>query len=179
MIKVRVDETVNDPDGNGTSEMRIVETTVGMLIDSILHRTDWSTVLIGRPKDTKKAISRLINSCYRRVGLKETVIFADQLMYMGFSYATRSGSSIGVNDFEIPEEKAQIIGEAEGQVKEIEDQFSTGLVTQGEKYNKVIDIWARANDDLVAKKMMERIGKEDAIDAQVKQFSKIHLTQSL
>ena len=80
---------------------------------------------------TKKAISRLINSCYRRVGLKETVIFADQLMYMGFSYATLSGSSIGVNDFEIPEEKAQIIGEAEAQVKEIEDQFASGLVTQG------------------------------------------------
>ena len=80
---------------------------------------------------TKKAISRLINSCYRRAGLKDTVIFADQLMYMGFSYATRSGSSIGVNDFEIPGEKAQIIGEAEAQVKEIEDQFASGLVTQG------------------------------------------------
>ena len=86
------------------------------------------------------------------------MIFADQLMYMGFSYATLSGSSIGVNDFEIPEEKAQIIGEADVQVKEIEDQFASGLVTQGEKYNKVIDIWAKAND-LVAKKMMEEYQK--------------------
>jgi len=112
---------------------------------------------------TKKAISSLINECYRRVGLKESVIFADQLMYTGFAYATRSGSSIGVNDFEIPDAKAQIVGEAEEQVKEIEQQYASGLVTHGEKYNKVVDIWARAND-MVAKKMMERIGKETVTD---------------
>src|SRR6056300_1688584 len=165
-IKVRIDETVNDADGHGTAETRIVETTVGRAILFSIVPTGLAFSLVDQNM-TKKAISRLINACYRRVGLKETVIFADQLMYMGFSYATRSGSSIGVNDFEIPVEKAQIIGEAEAQVKEIEDQFASGLVTQGEKYNKVIDIWARAND-LVAKKMMDRIGKEDAVDAEGK-----------
>ena len=163
-IKVRINETVNDADGHGTAETRIVETTVGRAILFSIVPTGLAFSLVDQNM-TKKAISRLINACYRRVGLKETVIFADQLMYMGFSYATRSGSSIGVNDFEIPVEKAQIIGEAEAQVKEIEDQFASGLVTQGEKYNKVIDIWARAND-LVAKKMMDRIGKEDAVDAE-------------
>ena len=92
---------------------RITETTVGRAILFSIVPTGLPFSLVDQNM-TKKAISRLINSCYRRVGLKETVIFADQLMYMGFSYATLSGSSIGVNDFEIPEEKAQIIGEAEG-----------------------------------------------------------------
>ncbi|NBS12437.1 MAG: DNA-directed RNA polymerase subunit beta', partial [Gammaproteobacteria bacterium] len=165
-IKVRIDESVIDADGETTHSTRVVETTVGraLLFAIVPAGLPFSVV---DQNMTKKAISRLINACYRRVGLKETVIFADQLMYMGFSYATRSGSSIGVNDFEIPEEKALIIGEADAQVKEIEDQFASGLVTQGEKYNKVIDIWARAND-LVAKKMMERIGKEAAVDAEGK-----------
>ena len=111
-IKVRIDETINDPDGNSASETRIVETTVGRAILFSIVPTGLPFSLVDQNM-TKKAISRLINSCYRRVGLKDTVIFADQLMYMGFSYATRSGSSIGVNDFEIPGEKVQIIGEAE------------------------------------------------------------------
>ena len=86
--------------------------------------------------------------------MKETVIFADQLMYMGYRYSTWSGSSIGVNDFVIPDAKATLIAEAETEVAEIESQFASGLVTQGEKYNKVIDIWSRANDQ-VAKSMMD------------------------
>ena len=152
---------------DSASESHIVETTVGRAILFSIVPAGLPFSLVDQNM-TKKAISRLINSCYRRVGLKETVIFADQLMYMGFSYATLSGSSIGVNDFrDSQREKAQIIGEAEAQVKEIEDQFASGLVTQGEKYNKVIDIWARAND-LVAKKMMERIGTENAVDAEGK-----------
>ena len=111
----------------------------------------------------KKAISRLINEAYRRVGLKETVVFADQLMYTGFQYATWSGCSIGVNDFVIPAEKAAIIADSEAEVKQIEQQFASGLVTQGEKYNKVIDIWSKANDK-VAKAMMVGISKETVID---------------
>ena len=91
-------------------------------------------------KMAKKPISQILNACYRNVGLKETVIFADQLMYTGYKYSTRSGSSIGVNDFEIPDEKAKIIDQANSEVVEIESQFASGLVTQGEKYNKVIDI---------------------------------------
>jgi len=89
-----------------------------------------------------------------QIALKETVVFADQLMYTGFAQSTRSGSSIGVNDFVIPDEKAKIIGDAEAEVNEIESQYASGLVTQGEKYNKVVDIWSRAND-LVARSMMD------------------------
>jgi DNA-directed RNA polymerase subunit beta' len=107
----------------------------------------------------KKAISLILNECYRRVGLKDTVIFADQLMYTGFKFSTRSGVSIGVNDFVIPDDKSTIIDGAEDQVREIESQFASGLVTQGEKYNKVIDIWSQANDR-VAKSMMKGISTE-------------------
>jgi DNA-directed RNA polymerase subunit beta' len=106
-----------------------------------------------------KAISRLINRCYRSVGLKETVIFADQLMYMGYEYSTISGSSIGVDDFIIPVEKETIIRDAESEIMEIESQFSSGLVTQGEKYNKAVDIWTRAND-LIANAMMDTLSHE-------------------
>jgi DNA-directed RNA polymerase subunit beta' len=108
---------------------------------------------------SNKDISRLINLCYRSVGLKETVIFADQLMYLGYEYSTRSGASIGVDDFVIPDEKAEIIAEAETEIREIESQFASGLVTQGEKYNKVIDIWTRAND-MVGAAMMDNLSKE-------------------
>ena len=106
-----------------------------------------------------KDISRLINLCYRTVGLKDTVVFCDQLMYMGYDYSTRSGASIGVEDFVIPDEKAMIIAEAEDEIREIESQFASGLVTQGEKYNKVIDIWTRAND-MVGAAMMDTLSKE-------------------
>ena len=105
----------------------------------------------------KKAISSLINACYRRVGLKETVVFADQLMYTGFNYATRAGISIGVEDMAVPTDKKSILGAAEKAVKEIEDQYASGLVTQGERYNKVVDIWSHTNEQ-VAKAMMEKIG---------------------
>ncbi len=111
----------------------------------------------------KKAISRIINQCYRMVGLKATVIFADRLMYTGYEYSTRSGASIGVNDFVIPKEKARLIERADAEVKEIENQYAAGLVTQGEKYNKVIDIWSRAND-LVSKSMMEGLSTEPVIN---------------
>jgi DNA-directed RNA polymerase, beta'' subunit/160 kD subunit len=123
-VKVRIDETIVDAEADTTYENRLVDTTVGRAILYSIVPTGLPFSLVDQNM-AKKAISKLINACYRRVGLKETVIFADQLMYMGFSYATRSGSSIGVNDFEIPEEKAQIIGEAEAQVKEIEDQFAS------------------------------------------------------
>ena len=109
----------------------------------------------------KKSVSRLVDISYRKAGLKKTVIFADQLMYLGFDFSTRSGSSIGVNDFVIPEEKAKIIESSEKEVKAIEKQFDSGLVTRGERYNKVIDIWSRANEQ-VAKAMMEKISTETA-----------------
>ncbi len=109
----------------------------------------------------KKSVSKLVDTSYRKAGLKKTVIFADQLMYLGFDFSTRSGSSIGVNDFVIPKEKARIIDSSEKEVKAIEKQFDSGLVTRGERYNKVIDIWSRANEQ-VAKAMMEKISTETA-----------------
>ncbi|WP_289086292.1 DNA-directed RNA polymerase subunit beta' [uncultured Spongiibacter sp.] len=161
-IKCRLTQVSVDEDGERTSVRSIVDTTVGRVVL-------WRIVPDGLPFDlvnqsmTKKAISRLLNECYRQVGLKATVILGDQLMYTGFEYSTRSGSSIGVNDFEIPEAKARIVAAADAEVVEIEKQYASGLVTQGEKYNKVIDIWSRAND-LVSKSMMEGLSKEPVIN---------------
>ena len=157
-IKVRIDETIMEESGESESSYRMVDTTVGRMLLWEIVPKGIPFEMINKPM-VKKAISAVINFCYRIVGLKATVIFADQLMYMGYDFSTKSGSSIGVNDFEIPEAKAGMIERADAEVKEIEAQYASGLVTQGEKYNKVIDIWSRAND-LVAKSMMEGISKE-------------------
>ena len=157
-IKVRIDETTKREDGEMESKTHIVETTVGRILLWEIVPEGLPFELVNQPM-VKKAISRVINYCYRVVGLKQTVIFADQLMYTGYKYSTRSGSSIGVNDFAIPQEKYELVAAAEEEVKDIESQFASGLVTAGEKYNKVIDIWSRAND-LIAKSMMEGISKE-------------------
>jgi len=161
-IKVRIKDVYNNEDGERISETSVVDTTVGrvLLFNIVPEGLPFSMV---NQKMAKKPISQILNACYRDVGLKETVIFADQLMYTGYKYSTRSGSSIGVNDFVIPDEKATIIGQANSEVEEIEAQFASGLVTQGEKYNKVIDIWSRAND-LVAKAMMEGLSTEAIIN---------------
>ena len=161
-VKVRITETLVDEQGNETTETKVVATTVGRALLFRIVPRGLPFDLVNRPMK-KKAISNMINTAYRRVGLKDTVIFADQVMYTGFRYATRSGSSIGVNDFVIPDAKAKIIADADAEVKEIESQFASGLVTHGEKYNKVIDIWSRANE-LVAKAMMDNLGKEKVID---------------
>ena len=139
-------------------ETSIEETTVGRILiwritPAEVGFKNINTVL------NKKTVSKLVDTSYRKAGLKKTVIFADQLMYLGFDFSTRSGSSIGVNDFVIPQEKASIIDSSEKEVKAIEKQFDSGLVTRGERYNKVIDIWSRANEQ-VAKAMMEKISSE-------------------
>ena len=161
-IKVRVKEQVKNESGELEFRSKIQETTVGraLLYQIVPEGIPFSEInqMMGN-----KDISKLINLCYRTVGLKETVIFADQIMYMGYEYSTRSGSSIGVEDFVIPEEKVTIISEAESEIREIESQFASGLVTQGEKYNKVIDIWTRAND-LVGKAMMDTLSKEIVVN---------------
>jgi DNA-directed RNA polymerase subunit beta' len=142
--------------------LRNVETTVGRaLLFEILPR-GLSFDLVNQDM-TKKAISATINACYRTLGLKETVIFADQLMYTGFYYATRAGVSFGIDDIVIPEQKTKLVAAADREVKEIQDQYASGLVTNGERYNKVVDIWSRANDQ-VAKAMMEKLGSEEATD---------------
>ena len=161
-IKVRLDDFELNEAGESEKIRRMVDTTVGrvLLFNIVPDGLPFSMV---NQKMTKKQISGILNACYRNVGLKETVIFADQLMYTGYRYSTISGSSIGVNDFVIPDAKAKIIGQAESEVEEIENQYASGLVTQGEKYNKVIDIWSRAND-LVAKSMMEGLSTEPVIN---------------
>jgi DNA-directed RNA polymerase subunit beta' len=120
--------------------------------------------LVDRPM-TKKAVSELLDVSYRNLGLKTTVIFADQLMYTGFRNATYSGVSIGVDDLLVPEQKEVIIAGAEDEVREIEQQFASGLVTQGERYNKVVDIWSRTNDQ-VAAAMIEKISEEKILDSE-------------
>jgi len=165
-VKVRLTEWLSDEKDGEVTELTettsIKETTVGRALLFRILPKGMPFELVDRPMK-KKAISGLINAVYRRAGLKDAVIFADQLMYTGFRLATWSGASIGVNDFVIPDEKKAIVEAAEEEVKEIEDQFSSGLVTAGEKYNKVIDIWSKANDK-VAKAMMAGISKETAID---------------
>src|SRR5579884_3063267 len=162
MTRVRLTEHVLE--GGGAAErVRHVDTTVGRaLLFEILPR-GLSFDLINQDM-TKKTISATINACYRTLGLKETVIFADQLMYTGFHYATRAGVSFGIDDIVIPEQKTKLVASADREVKEIQDQYASGLVTNGERYNKVVDIWSRANDQ-VAKAMMEKLGTEEVTDA--------------
>lgn len=166
-IKVRIHETIKDKDGNITENTRIVDTTIGRALLFQIVPKGLPFDVVNQPMK-KKAISKLINQAYRTVGLKDTVIFADQLMYTGFAYSTLSGVSIGVNDFVIPTEKKRIIDNATNEVKEIESQYASGLVTQGEKYNKVIDLWSKANDE-VSKAMMANLSKEKVIDREGKE----------
>jgi len=158
MITLRATEHVPNEAGEVVKNIRRVETTVGRALLSEILPAGLSFDLVNKAMD-KRSISNLVNTCYRRVGLKETVIFADQLMYTGFRFATRAGASIGVNDMEVPEEKSRILAAAEQEVKEIENQYASGLVTNGERYNKVVDIWSHTNDQ-VAKAMMGKLGKD-------------------
>ncbi len=163
-IKVRVPEYEKDASGNyQVVRHTVVDSTVGRALLIKIQPKGLDFSLINQVL-SKKAISNLINACYRRVGLKETVIFADQLMYTGYEYATRSGASFGINDMVIPEDKDAIIEEAQKEVIEIQKQYESGLVTQGERYNKVIDIWSHTNDK-VAKSMMAGLEKDEVIDA--------------
>ena len=161
--KVRISETVIAEDGSRNKQTSIVDTTVGRsLLREILP--DGLPFALVNVELTKKNISRLINSSYRMLGLKDTVVFADKLMYTGFAYATRAGVSIGIDDMLIPVEKKGILAEAETEVLEIQQQYQSGLVTAGERYNKVVDIWSRTNER-VAKAMMDAIGTEKVQNA--------------
>jgi DNA-directed RNA polymerase subunit beta' len=157
-IHVRIKEYEIDEDGGKTDRTTRYETTVGRALLSEILPAGLPYELINKALK-KKEISKLINAAFRRCGLRETVIFADKLMYTGFSMATRAGLSIAVDDMLVPKQKDEIIGEAEKEVQEIEKQYTSGLVTQGERYNKVVDIWGRAGD-LVAKAMMEQLSTE-------------------
>jgi DNA-directed RNA polymerase subunit beta' len=162
-VKVRLTEHVRDAKGQNVPNTRVVDTTVGRALLSEILPRGLSFDAINQDM-TKKTISATINACYRTVGLKETVVFADQLMYTGFHYATRAGVSIGVDDMVVPQNKTKILSTAEHEVKEIQEQYASGLVTNGERYNKVVDIWSRTNDQ-VAKAMMEKLGTDEVSDS--------------
>jgi DNA-directed RNA polymerase subunit beta' len=161
-VKVRIREFDLDDAGNKIEKLTLTETTVGRAILSVLLPEGLPFELLNQAMG-KKPISRLLNACYRRLGLKDTVIAADQIMYTGFHYAMIAGASIGIDDMVIPDDKTSIIDEAEAEVTEIQQQFQSGLVTAGERYNKVIDIWSAANER-VAKAMMSNLSKDEVVN---------------
>ncbi len=163
-IKLRVQDYEKAESGYTPTSTRIVDTTIGRAIFSRILPKGLSFELINEAL-TKKVVSNLIHVCYRSQELKETVIFADQMMYMGFEYSTKSGISFCSNDMIIPSEKAEMIEKATAQVKDVQQQFASGVVTNGERYNKVIDIWSRTSEE-VAKAMMDKVGYEDITDAE-------------
>ncbi len=177
-VKVRITETTIDDNGERTTETKLVDTTIGRAML-------WQIVPAGLPfelvnqKLGKKQISKLLDEAYRSLGLKDTVIFADQIMYAGFAYAALSGVSVGIDDMVVPDAKYTEISEAEEEVREIQEQFQSGLVTAGERYNKVIDIWASTNDR-VAKAMMDNLSSEtvvnrDGEEEQQESFNSIYM----
>ena len=161
-VTVRIREFELNFDGSKTPKINRYETTVGRAILSEILPAGLPFELINKALK-KKEISRLINTGFRKIGIKDTVILADKLMYTGYSYATKAGMSISVHDMLVPQEKSSILESADAEVKEIQDQYSSGLVTQGERYNKVVDIWGRAGDK-VADAMMKQLKEEDVYD---------------
>ncbi|CZF85331.1 DNA-directed RNA polymerase subunit beta' [Grimontia celer] len=177
-VKVRIKEVLFDEMGNRSEKIELVDTTVGRAML-------WQIVPEGLPYSIvnqalgKKQISALLNTCYRALGLKDTVIFADQIMYTGFAYAALSGVSVGIDDMVIPQAKYDLIEAAEAEVAEIQEQFQSGLVTAGERYNKVIDIWAAANEQ-VAKAMMDNLSfdtviNRDGEEEEQKSFNSVYM----
>jgi len=161
-IIVRLKEMHKDENGQLQEKLTRHETTVGRALLSEVLPAGLPFALINKSLK-KKEISRLINASFRQCGLRDTVIMADKLMYTGFAYATRSGISIALDDMLVPPQKHELIGAAEKEVREIYTQYTSGLVTDGERYNKVVDIWGRTAD-IVAKAMMEQLGSEPVID---------------
>ena len=156
-IKVRI--TSHEESGEVT---KIYDSTVGRVIL-------WEIVPKGMSFDSinkvmnKKSLSALIGEVYQQLDIKQTVIFSDKLMYTGFKFATISGASIGIDDLEIPDDKPDIINAAKSEVEEIESQYNTGLLTHGERYNKVVDIWFYTRDK-VAAAMMKRLSFDNVKD---------------
>lgn len=152
-IKGRVD--VYDAEGNRTTE--IVETTPGrMILGKLLPKHPAVPYATANQLMTKKMISKMIDTVYRGCGQKETVIFCDRIMDLGFKHAARAGISFGKDDMVIPASKYKIVEDTRKQVEEFEQQYNDGLITQGEKYNKVVDAWAKCGDK-VAEEMMKGI----------------------
>lgn len=171
-VSVRIREYDVTPAGEKIEKITRYNTTAGRALLSEILPAGLPFSVIDKALK-KKEISRLINTSFRRCGLRETVIFADRLMQFGFGLATRAGISIAIKDMLVPDAKEKIISASEHEVKEIAQQYASGLVTEGERYNKVVDIWGRTGDQ-VARAMMEHLGQEDVVDrhgANVKQES--------
>ena len=153
--KVKIRVNVFDKDGNKVT--KIIATTPGRAKISTLlpehNSVDFNTV---NKLMTKKEVTEVIDFVYRHCGQKDTVIFCDQIMAMGFKHACMAGISFGISDLETPKAKAELMAKAEKQVKDFEQQYQDGLITQGEKYNKVVDVWSKCSDD-VADEMMKSI----------------------
>jgi len=162
-INVRLTEYTKDKEtGEFVPSTKLWETTAGRaLLSEILPKGLPFSNLNKALK--KKEISKLINVSFRKCGLKETVVFADKLLQAGFRLATKAGISICIDDMLVPFEKHEIIRRAQTEVKEIEKQYVSGLVTSGERYNKVVDIWGKSGDE-VSKVMMAKLSKEQVID---------------
>jgi DNA-directed RNA polymerase subunit beta' len=164
-VTVRVREyRLEEKTGELTEVINRYQTTVGRALLWEIFPKGMSYELVNEVLK-KKQISKLIDECYRKLGLKQTVIFADKLMYTGFAYSTRAGVSIGLDDLKVPPEKKEILERAEKEVLDIQHQYASGVVTSGERYNKVVDIWSRTNEE-VARAMMKQIGKEIRVDSE-------------
>jgi DNA-directed RNA polymerase subunit beta' len=162
-INVRLTEwTKNKDTGEFEPETKLWETTAGRALLSEILPKGLPFANINKALK-KKEISKLINVSFRKCGLKETVVFADKLLQSGFRLATKAGISICIDDMLVPQEKHDIIGRAQKEVKEIEQQYVSGLVTSGERYNKVVDIWGKSGDE-VSKVMMAKLSKELVTD---------------
>ena len=168
-ITVRIREYELDADKHWQPKITRYSTTAGRALLSEILPRGLPFKVIDKPLK-KKEISKLIDESFRRCGLKETVVFADKLMQAGFRLATRAGISICVDDMLVPTQKHSLIAAAETEVKEIEKQYTSGLVTVGERYNKVVDIWGRAGDQ-VAKAMMDQLAHQTVTGPDGKQVS--------
>ena len=161
-ITVRLPDYVKDPISGETVKKTVrYETTVGRALLSEILPEGLSFTVLNTPLK-KKEISRLINTSFRKCGLRARVVFADHLMQAGFRLATKAGISICINDMLVPKQKAELISAAEQEVKQIEQQYASGLVTAGERYNKVVDIWGKTGDS-VGKAMMDQLKVEEVV----------------
>jgi DNA-directed RNA polymerase subunit beta' len=171
-IKVRMKNLATD------EKPQLIETTVGrIMLREILPETVPFTAI--NKVMTKKELTNLVDICYRLAGNKETVILADKLKAIGFRYSTLAGISICINDMVIPEGKPAIIEKATEEVKEIQNQYTEGLITDGERYNKVIDIWAKANEE-IGKEMLDNLSRDTIVspegkEVKVPSFNAIHM----
>jgi len=177
-VKVRINDTYIDKSDHATTRTRVVETTIGRCLLWDVFPAGLNFDLINRVMK-KKDLSNLMKEAYKTLGTKDTVILSDQIMYLGFQSATNSGASIGLNDLIIPDAKHALIDEAKNDVASVERQYRTGLLTDGERKNKVIDIWSNTNDE-VALEMMKKISSEtvknsEGKDVQQPSFNSIYM----